>query len=338
MDINYLITGGAGFIGSHFVKRLIQEKKRNGNIGHIVILDAMTYAGDLKRLENCDANAYKFIKGNILDSSLVREILYDHSITHLIHFAAESHVDRSLEDASVFFKTNVLGTQSLLQTVYDYWSRLDDCFENKVFLQISTDEVYGAIDEDQPPATETTRLNPGNPYSASKAAADQFVISYMNAYGFPAMITRSSNNYGQGQHVEKLIPKLLRCLAENEAIPIYGEGLQRRCWLNVEVHCEILMALIEKGAVGGIYNIKGNERYQNIELAMLLIETFEALTLKKAPPVRFVEDRKAHDTFYHIEDSELVKDIKASNEKFKKSGLVQFAEQMMLYHNSKGFM
>ncbi len=334
MNSNYLVTGGAGFIGSHFVKKLIQEKKAYGQIGHIVILDAMTYAGDLKRLEACDANAYKFIKGNILDASLISDILNDYDITHVIHFAAESHVDRSLEDASVFFKTNVLGTQSLLQTVYEYWTRLTHSLENKVFLHISTDEVYGPIDEDQPAATELTRLNPGNPYSASKAAADQIVISYMNAYGFPAMITRSSNNYGQDQHVEKLIPKILRCLAEYEAIPIYGEGLQKRCWLNVEEHCEILMAIIKTGVIGGIYNIKGSERYQNIELARLLIKTFETLTSKKAPPLRFVEDRKAHDTFYHIEDSELVAKIKVSNERIKKSSIVQFAEQVILNHNS----
>lgn len=297
-----LVTGGMGFIGSHFVT-LLSEKKE---VEEIVVLDAMTYAADKKRLEKI--SGYRFYQGDINDTELVIDLLEQYHITELVHFAAESHVDRSLKNANVFYQTNVMGTISLLEALKQAKEFSEETKTR--FLFVSTDEVYGSISPNDNAATEITKLNPQNPYAASKAAAEQFVHAYENTYQIPTWITRSSNNYGIGQHNEKFIPTILNCLEEDKPIPLYGKGAQMRNWISVSDHCMAIYKVLTQGKTGEIYNIKGRETFSNKELIHLFTSLFEEkFKRKRRELISFVEDREGHDFYYHMSDEKFIGDF-----------------------------
>ncbi|MBM7562097.1 dTDP-glucose 4,6-dehydratase [Fusibacter tunisiensis] len=293
--MNILVTGGAGFIGSHFVNQI---KENN-----VVVLDALTYAGDRKRLRNFNGT---FIVGDIRNRDLLDEIFKSYAITHVVHFAAESHVDRSLIDHSIFLDTNVNGTHTVLEAADAYWSTTTTQYEGKFFLHISTDEVYGGIEFGKQPVTEEASLKPANPYATSKAAADQLVIGKMLGKRFPASIVRSSNNFGCNQHAEKLIPKVIHCLENDLPIPVYGKGDQMRCWLFVEDYCKILYKLMDLHKVGEIFNVAGPSALRNIETVSILKLAYEKWVGKTDSFVTYVTDRKMHDVYYNMDASKIM--------------------------------
>jgi dTDP-glucose 4,6-dehydratase len=302
---NFCVTGGAGFIGSNFVKYLDQLKKTGTQIGVVVVYDKLTYAADLSRLEGAN---YILVEGDVCNTSHFTEILSKYAITHVIHFAAESHVDRSIYDDMPFILTNILGTASVLEATAQHFRQTPIANSDKMFVQISTDEVYGSILENEKAADESTRLNPSNPYAATKAASDQLVISKMNNEGFPTLILRSSNNFGRFQHNEKLIPKVIDCLSKGTPIPIYGEGRQKRCWLSAQTYSEIIWSLIEASVVNEVINVRGKEIYSNLELVELIRRKYakmKKLEISELSRIEYVSDRKYHDFFYHIDDSKL---------------------------------
>ncbi|MFA6713043.1 MAG: dTDP-glucose 4,6-dehydratase, partial [Bacteroidales bacterium] len=255
---NILITGGAGFIGSHVV-RLFVNKYPEYNI---VNLDKLTYAGNLANLKDIENKPnYKFIKGDICDYDLLKDIFTKYDINGVLHLAAETHVDRSIKDPFIFAKTNVLGTLSLLQTAYDYW---DGKYEGKLFYHISTDEVYGSLNLDDTLFTEDTKYNPHSPYSASKASSDHFVRSFHDTFGMPIVITNCANNYGPYQFPEKLIPLFINNIRHNKPLPVYGKGENIRDWLYVEDHARAIDLIFHKGKIAETYNIGGFNEWRNI--------------------------------------------------------------------------
>ncbi|NOR46371.1 MAG: dTDP-glucose 4,6-dehydratase, partial [Candidatus Delongbacteria bacterium] len=256
-----LVTGGSGFIGSNFIQYILKIQ----NDIQIINLDDLTYAGNPENLKNIENDTrYKFIKGNICDEELVSKIFSDNNIDTVINFAAETHVDRSIHDPNIFIKTNVLGTGVLLSSAKKAWG---EDFSDKRFLQVSTDEVYGTLPEDDLSVkfTEKTPLQPHSPYSASKTSADCIVQSYYDTYKFPTLITRCSNNYGPYQFPEKLIPLIINNALNDKDLPIYGDGKQIRDWLYVEDHCDAIWTVLEKGKLGEVYNIGGNNEIMNID-------------------------------------------------------------------------
>lgn len=302
-----LITGGAGFIGSNFVKYMLKEHPEY----EIINIDALTYAGNLENLKDVKDNPkYTFIKADIRDRKKIEEIFRNHEITTVVNFAAESHVDRSIEEPEVFLTTNIIGTQVLLDTAMKHW-KLDPndkyCKDYKPgvkFVQVSTDEVYGELGktglfvEDMP-------LLPNSPYSASKASADLIVRSYNETFGLPINITRCSNNYGPYQFPEKLIPLMINnCLKEKE-LPVYGDGMQVRDWLHVKDHCSAIDTIIHKGADGEIYNIGGNNEKANIEIVKLIISTLG----KSEDLIKYVKDRPGHDRRYAIDNTKITTEL-----------------------------
>lgn len=302
---NFCVTGGAGFIGSCFVTYLDQLKKSGAQIGDIVVYDKLTYAADLSRLDGAN---YILEEDDVCNASHFADILTKYAITHVVHFAAESHVDRSINDDMPFIQTNILGTASVLDATAQHFRQMIDIDSDKMFVHISTDEVYGSILETEIAADENTRLNPSNPYAATKAASDQLVISKMNSEAFPALILRSSNNFGRFQHSEKLIPKVIDCLSKGEPIPVYGEGSQKRCWLSAQTYSEIIWSLIEANVVNQVINVRGKEIYSNLELVELIRHKYakmKGLDISKVSRIDYVVDRKYHDFFYHIDDSKL---------------------------------
>lgn len=299
-----LVTGGAGFVGSHLAEHLIKA-------GHkITILDALTYAGNLDNLASIiDSPNLTFIKGNICDTSLVKQILEKHHIDIIFHLAAESHVDRSIQSPSIFVQTNILGTQSLLEASLEHFTTQT----NFRFIHISTDEVFGSLNETDMPFTENSPYHPNSPYAASKAAADHLVMSYHHTYGLPVNISYCSNNYGTRQHSEKFIPTIIHTALSDQPIPIYGNGQQIRDWIHVDDHCRGLIAIMEKGEIGERYGFSAQNEWRNIDLAHLICDL-----LDKHRPHRngksykdlltFVEDRKGHDTRYAF-DNEKAKTV-----------------------------
>lgn len=300
-----LVTGGAGFIGSHFVKKLCTYSADFEQAGtQIVVYDKLTYAGDLKRLEGIP---HIFVHGDICDVERLYAVLRNYGITHVVHFAAESHVDRSLADHAPFMRTNVLGTKILIETVDSYWHETGG-YEHKQFIHISTDEVYGTILQDEKPASETTPLNPMNPYAISKAKADVLVQNKMISDNFPALILRSSNNYGHNQNAEKFIPRIINCLMNDQPIPVYGKGEQMRCWLSVEDYADIICELIRQKMTGEIFNVAGEETYSNFDLVMKIKALFSSSAsrpLDSLSSITFVPDRMRHDFYYHVDGSKL---------------------------------
>lgn len=286
-----LVTGGAGFIGSHFIRQML---KQHSDI-EIINLDTLTYAGDQKRLEDvADDPRYRFIQGNIADAELMERPL-GQGIDAVINFAAESHVDRSIIDARTFLETNVLGTQVLLEA-----SRR---WKVERFIQIGTDEVYGSVEEGR--FTEESPLAPNSPYAASKAAADLLCRAYERTYGLAAIITRSSNNYGPWQFPEKLIPLLITNALEGRPLPLYGDGLYIREWLHVEDHCEALDLILQKGRPGVIYNIGGGNDWRNLDITKVILKE---LGLPESLLIH-VQDRPGHDRRYALDSTKIRREL-----------------------------
>ena len=278
-----LITGGVGFIGSNFIHYMLNKYKDYT----IINFDALTYAGNLDNLKSIEKNPkYKFIKGDITSAQDVASVMK--GIDYVIHFAAESHVDRSITGPEVFTKTNVLGTQILLDYAKEY--------EIKKFVHISTDEVYGSLGKTGY-FTEDTPLAPNSPYSASKAGSDLLVRSYCETFGFPGIITRCSNNYGPYQFPEKLIPLIISNALENKPLPVYGDGMNVRDWLYVEDHCRAIDVVLHKGNAGEVYNIGGNNEWHNLDIVKLILKELR----KPESLIQFVEDRLGHDRRYAID-------------------------------------
>ena len=294
---NILITGGSGFIGSNFIQYLLKQTEPV----FIINLDKLTYAGNpenLKEIEN--NNNYKFIKGDICNQELLDFIFTEYKPDYIINFAAESHVDRSIHNPNIFIETNVMGTANLLNVAKIFW-RND--FSDKRFLQVSTDEVYGTLPEDNKEVkfTEETPLRPHSPYSASKASADCLVQAYFDTFGFPSLITRCSNNYGPYQFPEKLIPLIIHNALNDKALPIYGDGKQVRDWLYVEDHCDAIWTVLNKGNIGEIYNVGGNNEIQNIVIVKHILDYLE----KPHSLITYIKDRLGHDRRYAIDASKM---------------------------------
>jgi dTDP-glucose 4,6-dehydratase len=287
-----LVTGGCGFIGSNFIRHLLETDDEV----LVVNLDCLTYAGNLANLADVSGNPrYRFVKGDITDRDQVREAIQS-GVTDIINFAAESHVDRSIQDSGPFVRTNVLGTQVLLDAAREFGVRR--------FVQVSTDEVYGSLGTTDY-FTEETPLHPNSPYSASKAGADLLVQAYHHTFGVPAIITRCSNNYGPYQFPEKLIPLFVANLLRNEPVPVYGDGMQVRDWIHVLDHCRGVEAAWRRGIPGHVYNFGGRCEMPNIELTRLLLNKLG----KSESLIRFVEDRPGHDRRYAIDCSKAEREL-----------------------------
>ena len=304
---NILVTGGAGFIGSNFIHYLL---KRYDDI-NIVNIDLLTYAGNLDNLvEISDDKRYTFVRGDIHDRALVEQLFNKYEFDTVVNFAAESHVDRSITDPDIFLITNVLGTQTLLDVAKKHWKLdPDDKYsrefkEGVKYLQVSTDEVYGALGATGL-FTEKTPLAPNSPYSASKASADFVVRAYAQTYGMPVNITRCSNNYGPYQFPEKLIPLMINNCLAGKNLPVYGDGMQIRDWLYVEDHCAAITTVLEKGVLGEVYNVGGNNEKANIEIVKLIIGS----TGKSEELIVHVKDRPGHDRRYAIDNTKITTEL-----------------------------
>lgn len=286
-----LITGGAGFIGSNFVRYMLDKYEDY----EIVNLDSLTYCGNLENLREIEDNPnYTFCKGDITDKDLVFKITSD--VDYIVNFAAESHVDRSIEDPEIFIKSNVLGTQVLLDAAKEYGI--------KKYLQVSTDEVYGSLGKTGY-FREDTPLAPNSPYSASKASADLMVRAYNKTFDLPVNITRCSNNYGPYQFPEKLIPLMISNALENKPLPVYGDGLNIRDWLHVYDHCSAIDLVLHRGKIGEIYNVGGNNEKKNIEIVKLILQNLN----KSESLINFVKDRLGHDRRYAIDSSKIQNEL-----------------------------
>jgi len=302
----YLVTGGAGFIGSNYIQYMLG--KYNNEI-QIINVDALTYCGNLENLANVEKrDNYKFIKADICDKKAIKEIFENYDIDRVVHFAAESHVDRSIKNPEIFVQTNVLGTLVVLNCAKESWETKDGFKENKKFLHVSTDEVYGSLENEGEYFYETTPYDPHSPYSASKASSDMIVKSYVDTYKFPANITNCSNNYGPYQFPEKLIPLIINNALKGNKLPVYGDGKNVRDWLYVMDHAKAIDMVQENGRLGETYNIGGHNEKQNIEIINIIIDTIQDMLQESDPRrtnvskdlITYVEDRKGHDKRYAI--------------------------------------
>ncbi len=332
MKRNILITGGAGFIGSHVVRLFVNKYPDY----KIINLDKLTYAGNLANLKDIeDRPNYTFIKADIADLEEMRRIIREHEVDGIIHLAAESHVDRSIKDPFTFARTNVMGTLALLQAAKEYWETLPEKFEGKLFYHISTDEVYGALELTHPegiaaPFTtkassmgdmaygkdfflETTKYNPHSPYSASKASSDHFVRAYHDTYGMPTLVTNCSNNYGPYQFPEKLIPLFINNIRHGKPLPVYGKGENVRDWLFVEDHARAIDLIFHKGKVAETYNIGGFNEWKNIDLIRVIIKTVDRMLGNPEGHsehlITYVTDRLGHDMRYAIDSRKLQREL-----------------------------
>ena len=299
---NIIVTGGAGFIGSNFVRHMLKNHNYN-----IINIDAPTYAGNLDNLSDVENDPrYVFIKADIRDREALTEIFKNYDIDTVVNFAAESHVDRSITEPEIFLTTNVIGTQTLLDVAKRFWKAAPgDKYSREYkdgvkYLQVSTDEVYGALGKTGM-FKETTPLSPNSPYSASKASADMVVRAYHETFGMPVNITRCSNNYGPYQFPEKLIPLMINNCRADKQLPVYGDGMQIRDWLYVEDHCAAICAVLEKGELGEVYNIGGNNEKANVNIVKLIIKTLG----KSEDLIKYVKDRPGHDRRYAIDNTKI---------------------------------
>ena len=303
----YLVTGGAGFIGSNYIHYIL---KKYGDDIRVINVDKLTYAGNLENLKDIEnLPNYSFVKADICDSETIQSLFEKNDINRVVHFAAESHVDRSIKNPDVFVKTNVLGTLTMLNAAKSAWEQEDGSFlPDHKFLHVSTDEVYGSLDEDGGYFYETTPYDPHSPYSASKASSDFLVKAYMDTYHFPANITNCSNNYGPYQFPEKLIPLMINNALNGKNLPVYGDGKNVRDWLYVEDHCKGIDMVQEKGRLFETYNIGGHNEKQNIQIIHIILDQLQK-TLPDDDPrkahinedlITYVEDRKGHDRRYAI--------------------------------------
>ncbi len=293
-----LVTGGCGFIGSNFIHFMMKQQSEI----EIVNIDVLTYAGNPENVTQYrDSSRYTFIQGDITDAACVKSIFKEHEIDGVIHFAAESHVDRSITGPEIFVTTNILGTQVLLENARKAWQ---DDFSQKRFVHVSTDEVYGSLGQDGL-FTEETPLAPNSPYSASKAGSDLLVRSYFETFGFPGIITRCSNNYGPYQYPEKLIPLMIANALDDKQLPVYGDGKNIRDWLYVEDHCSAIATVLSKGKPGDVYNIGGNNEWKNIDIVKKVLEILN----KSEDLITFVKDRPGHDRRYAIDASKIKNDL-----------------------------
>jgi dTDP-glucose 4,6-dehydratase len=326
---NVLVTGGAGFIGSNFVRYLLDAEPK----AEIYNLDALTYAGSLENLRNLPhEERHHFVHGNIGDANLVESLLKKHNIDTIVHFAAETHVDRSILGPAPFIETNIVGTFTLLETARRVW--LQEKFmgsEPVRFHHVSTDEVFGSLGKNDPAFSETTPYAPNSPYSASKASSDHLVRSYGHTYGFPYSITNCSNNYGPYQFPEKLIPLMIMNTINGKPLPVYGDGQQIRDWLYVEDHCEAIHLVIKKGRAGETYNIGGNNQPPNLEVVKTICQIMDELRADSAfapheTLIQFVTDRPGHDRRYAIDITKVQNELGWTPRHNLQEGLLQTAQ------------
>jgi dTDP-glucose 4,6-dehydratase len=306
-----LVTGGAGFIGGNFVLRSMSVIN-----GGLVNLDKLTYAGNLQTLQSIsDKPNYHFYQGDIGDRVLVAQILEEYQPEAVINFAAESHVDRSIHGPGDFIQTNIVGTFNLLESVRAYYKKLGNDQKKKFrFLHVSTDEVYGTLDQADPPFTETNPYEPNSPYAASKAASDHLVRAWFHTYGLPVLTTNCSNNYGPYQFPEKLIPLVIHNALKGKPLPVYGDGKQIRDWLYVEDHCDAIRAVLERGRLGETYNIGGNNEKTNISVVETICRILDQLRPRVdqksyLEQITFVKDRPGHDRRYAINASKIANEL-----------------------------
>jgi dTDP-glucose 4,6-dehydratase len=311
MDNSILVTGGAGFIGSNFILQWIAQEGTP-----VLNLDKLTYAGNLRNLEPVSSNKrYSFHHGDICDRDLVRGLLEGSQPRSIVHFAAESHVDRSIRGPDDFIRTNVNGTFCLLEEVRAYWTQLPDKDRAQFrFLHVSTDEVYGSLGPDDPPFSESTASAPNSPYSASKAASDHLVRAYHHTYGLPTLTTNCSNNYGPYQFPEKLIPLVILNARSGKPLPVYGDGLNVRDWLYVEDHCEAVRAVLHRGKPGQAYNIGGWNEKRNIEIVETICSILDELcqndpVMPHRKLITFVKDRPGHDRRYAMDARKIEREL-----------------------------
>lgn len=303
-----LITGGAGFIGSNFAYSW------HPSAGKIIVLDRLTYAGNRSTLANLSLQEhFAFVEGYICDAALVAQILAENKVSTVVHFAAESHVDRSILGPAAFIQTNVVGTFTLLEEFRRYWESHGKP-EHFRFLHVSTDEVFGSLGADDPPFSETTAYAPNSPYSASKAGSDHLVRAYFHTYGLPTLITNCSNNYGPYQFPEKLIPLMCVNILLGKPLPVYGDGQNIRDWLHVEDHCDAIATVLKRAQPGSTYNIGGNNQVKNIDIVEQLCDLMDELVkdLPVSPAkklITFVKDRPGHDRRYAMDISKIQKDL-----------------------------
>ena len=318
-----LVTGGAGFIGSNFVLNWMSTQNEG-----LINLDSLSYAADLNNLESISENKeYFFIKGSIEDQNLIEKILEKYNPRAVINFAAETHVDRSIENPEIFMKTNIFGTFHLLNASLKFWKKisLDDQKKFK-FLHISTDEVFGSLSLEDEKSNELSPYKPNSPYSASKAASDHLVRAWGETYKLPVITTNCTNNYGPHQFPEKLIPLLIHNCLNNKKLPIYGKGENVRDWLYVEDHCEAIKEVLVKGSIGETYNIGGNNEKTNIEIVKTVCSTLDEIKPRKNNSsykelITFVEDRPGHDFRYSLDISKIKKELNWQPQETFESGI-----------------
>jgi dTDP-glucose 4,6-dehydratase len=325
---NVLVTGGAGFIGCNFVRYLLAQEPQV----HVVNLDALTYAGSRENLRDLpDADRHTFIHGNICDRPLVERVFHEHAIDTVVHFAAESHVDRSITGPAAFIETNITGTFTLLEAARRAWLDEGQDRGGMRFHHVSTDEVFGTLGADDPPFAETTPYAPNSPYSASKAASDHIVRAYWHTYGLPLTISNCSNNYGPYQFPEKLIPLMILNALRGEPLPVYGDGQQIRDWLYVLDHCEAILAVLQRGRVGETYNIGGENQPANLEIVREICEILDkqfsdSPYAPHARLIRFVKDRPGHDRRYAMNTAKIRRELGWSPRHGLAAGLRQTIE------------